>query len=527
MSLRLRLLLGFATLLVLAAVIGAAGTVAIGRLGDLALAVYDEPLQVINYTRSASQKFERLYLVGSENLTESLEDIEADLKVIAERAHSPEADALLTTARQAVADWQAAGEAAKAAAAKAAEAAFVDLIDYAEAAGYKFRAKAEETVNFFNRLALMGAAITLGVGLLLSLLMARAISTPIRRAVAVLERLGSGQLQHSMDFGRTEGRDEMASLARSMKLFHQNMLHLESLKAAEEEQRIARREERHALVDRLAAELNTQMGTTIGEVAGAVKSMSARADIMVRDADAASEQSALVAAAAEETSTSMRTVAQAIDLLSQAASNINGQVKNAASVSTQAAQQAEQADSRVRGLAEASLRVGEASRLIGAIAAQTNLLALNAAVEAARAGEAGRGFAVVAAEVKQLANQTAASTQEIGGLIEGIRQAAEDAVGAIDRIVSTITGVQQAAGAIAQSVLEQDQVIVDIGRNIDEVAHASDGVARSIVAVNEAARGTRQSSADVREAAQGLSQQAANLSQATEHFIAELLSAKN
>jgi hypothetical protein len=55
----------------------------------------------------------------------------------------------------------------------------------------------------------------------------------------------------------------------------------------------------------------------------------------------------------------------------------------------------------MKGLAEATARIGDVVRLISDIAGQTNLLALNATIEAARAGEAGRGFAVVAGEVKR------------------------------------------------------------------------------------------------------------------------------
>jgi methyl-accepting chemotaxis protein len=67
--------------------------------------------------------------------------------------------------------------------------------------------------------------------------------------------------------------------------------------------------------------------------------------------------------------------------------------------------------------------------MIGEIAEETNLLSLNASIEAARAGEAGRGFAVVASQIGKLAQTSAESAQNIGSLIDKVRELITDAVG--------------------------------------------------------------------------------------------------
>ena len=102
--------------------------------------------------------------------------------------------------------------------------------------------------------------------------------------------------------------------------------------------------------------------------------------------------------------------------------------------------------------------MGRIVDMIKDITSRINLLALNATIESARAGEAGRGFAVVANEVKGLANQARAATQEIEQEITGIQATTADVVAVLDAIRRSIEAVSDHVTSTAASVEEQNQV---------------------------------------------------------------------
>jgi GAF domain-containing protein len=125
---------------------------------------------------------------------------------------------------------------------------------------------------------------------------------------------------------------------------------------------------------------------------------------------------------------------------------------------------ADDANREVAGLGASSAEISEVVTVIQQIAAQTNLLALNATIEAARAGEAGRGFAVVAHEVKELANETAAATTQVGEKVRTIQQQVDGVISSLAKIggvVERINETQQTIGGVLTEQVAVTKAILD------------------------------------------------------------------
>ncbi|MEN0064300.1 MAG: methyl-accepting chemotaxis protein [Myxococcota bacterium] len=228
------------------------------------------------------------------------------------------------------------------------------------------------------------------------------------------------------------------------------------------------------------------------------------------------EQAKRVAETSSQVTQSVASVAASADQMSATVREIARSANDAAQVAMTAVEAAEQTNGTVAQLGASSVEIGKVIKVITSIAQQTNLLALNATIEAARAGEAGKGFAVVANEVKELAKQTAAATEDISRKIEAIQFDTKRAVDAIQHISTIIGQINDYQNTIAGAVEEQAATTKEIARSAAEAAAGAEQISQSIHGVNRAAQSTRSGAQETLTAATELASLSGELRQAVD-----------
>jgi methyl-accepting chemotaxis protein len=270
--------------------------------------------------------------------------------------------------------------------------------------------------------------------------MSRAIVRRLDVAIRAAERIAGGDLTTEVVAGK--GTDETADLLRALAAMAQNLKSLVAEVSGSA----------HAVAD------------TSAQIAQGNLDLSQRTE----------EQASTLEETASQMEELTSTVTQNADNARQASQMAAG----AADVARKGGDMVGQVVETMSGISDSSRKMADIIGVIDGIAFQTNILALNAAVEAARAGEQGRGFAVVAAEVRNLAQRSAAAAKEIKGLIDASvgkvdagTRLVDDAGRTMKEIVVSVKGVSDLIADIAAASQEQSAGIEQVNTAVTQMDH--------------------------------------------------------
>jgi methyl-accepting chemotaxis protein len=294
--------------------------------------------------------------------------------------------------------------------------------------------------------------LSVGVGLLLAMWVARIVARPLNEAISVAQRVASGDLTADIEVG---SRDETGMVMSSLRDMNQSLAHV---------------------VGQVRSSTDA-IATASAQIASGNMDLSARTEGQ--------------ASSLEETASAMEALTATVRQNADNARLANQLAQSASSVAADGGKVVGDVITTMEAINGASRKIVDIISVIDGIAFQTNILALNAAVEAARAGEQGRGFAVVASEVRSLAQRSATAAKEIKHLIEdSVRQMDSGTVlvqragNTMEQIVDSVRHVSDVVGEISASSVEQRSGIEEINKAIVQIDETTQ---RNAALVEEAA----------------------------------------
>ena len=310
------------------------------------------------------------------------------------------------------------------------------------------------------------------IGMFAAWFITRSIVHPLQEAVHVAETVAAGDLTSNI---KVHGHDETGQLLQALK------------------------------------NMNDALANIVAEVRNGTETIATASQQIASGNADLSSRTEEQASSLEETASSMEELTSTVKQNADNARQANQLAVTASDIAVKGGAVVSEVVETMGSINDSAKKIVDIITVIDGIAFQTNILALNAAVEAARAGEQGRGFAVVAAEVRSLAQRSAAAAKEIKVLINNSVEKVDAGSKLVDH-----------AGTTMQEVVEAIKRVTDIMAEISAASQEqTTGIEQVHQAISQMDQVTQQNAALVEEAAaasEAMQDQAVNLTQVVSVF---------
>lgn len=361
--------------------------------------------------------------------------------------------------------------------------------------------EAQDASAFLLDVLVVGILLSVIVMIISGVVTSRRILRPVEEITAAARSVSEGDL--AVKLPETSKLEEIHALTRSfggmVTSLRQSASLSERLASGDLTVEITPLSDRD-VVGKSQADMVTKLSELMEQVQrSGVQVNSSAVQIAATSKEQQSTAGEMASTTTEISATSKEISATATELL-KAADNMNEVCQRLAGLAVDGKEGLQRMDQVMRQIIDASTaitaRFGEMNDRAGTISSvvttitkvadQTNLLSLNAAIEAEKAGEYGRGFSVVAAEIRRLADQTAASTLDIEQMVKEMLASVSAGVMGMDKF--------------SEEVRRNAHEVTDVTRQIDGMIEQVQLLAPSVESVYEGMRTQTQGSAQISEA---------------------------